>query len=128
MFRVIEVAKILGVSKVTIYKKMDRLKKELKPHIHKRSNITYIDEDGLSILKTHIEKNNYNVGDHVDLLDIKQQSNDDLSNILDLLSSQIVVKKQHYDSNEKIIDNLKFISKNNEMRIRVLEEKLKLRS
>lgn len=51
MYRVIEVAKALGVSKVTVYKKMDMLKKEMKNHIHIRSNITYIDSAGIDILR-----------------------------------------------------------------------------
>lgn len=51
MHRVIEVARLLGVSKVTIYKKMELLKKELKPHIRYRSNIAYIEEPGVTILR-----------------------------------------------------------------------------
>lgn len=51
MHRVIEVARLLGVSKVTIYKKMELLKKELKPHIRYRSNIAYIEEPGVKILR-----------------------------------------------------------------------------
>ncbi len=51
MHRVIEVARLLGVSKVTVYKKMELLKKELKPHIRYRSNIAYIEEPGVEILR-----------------------------------------------------------------------------
>lgn len=51
MQRVIEVARLLGVSKVTIYKKMELLKKELKPHIRYRSNIAYIEEPGVDIIR-----------------------------------------------------------------------------
>lgn len=51
MHRVIEVARLLGVSKVTVYKKMELLKKELKPHIRYRSNIAYIEDPGIAILR-----------------------------------------------------------------------------
>lgn len=51
MYRVIEAAKALGVSKVTVYKKMELLKRELKAHVHHRSNITYIDAAGIEILR-----------------------------------------------------------------------------
>jgi hypothetical protein len=51
MYRVIEVAKLLGVSKVTVYKKMELLKKELKPHIRYRSNIAYIEDPGVTIIR-----------------------------------------------------------------------------
>ena len=55
MYRVIEVARMLGVSKVTIYKKVNKNKKLLKNHIHTRSNITYIDDVGVDIIKNTIE-------------------------------------------------------------------------
>ncbi len=51
MHRVIEVARLLGVSKVTVYKKMELHKKELKPHIRYRSNIAYIEDTGVDILR-----------------------------------------------------------------------------
>lgn len=51
MHRVIEVARLLGVSKVTVYKKMELLKKELKPYIRYRSNIAYIEDPGVDLLR-----------------------------------------------------------------------------
>lgn len=54
MQRVIEVARQLGVSKVTVYKKMELLKKELKPYIRYRSNIAYIEEPGVAILRNSL--------------------------------------------------------------------------
>jgi len=63
MHRVIEVARLLGVSKVTIYKKMELLKKELKPHIRYRSNIAYIEEPGVDILRQSL---NIAVYEHTD--------------------------------------------------------------
>lgn len=55
MYRVIEVAKILGVSKVTIYKKIEQHKRELKPFIKRRSNITYLEDGALKVLKESIQ-------------------------------------------------------------------------
>lgn len=51
MHRVIEVARLLGVSKVTVYKKMELFKKELKPYIRYRSNIAYIEDPGVELLR-----------------------------------------------------------------------------
>lgn len=51
MHRVIEVARLLGVSKVTVYKKMELNKKELKSYIRYRSNIAYIEDPGVEILR-----------------------------------------------------------------------------
>lgn len=51
MHRVIEVSRLLGVSKVTVYKKMELFKKELKPYIRYRSNIAYIEDPGVELLR-----------------------------------------------------------------------------
>jgi len=51
VYRVIEVSRMLGVSKVTVYKKLEQLKKELKPYLKHRSNIIYIDDLGVSLIK-----------------------------------------------------------------------------
>lgn len=57
MYRVIEVADNLGVSKVTIYKKISHFKKELKPHIHKKRNVTYIDDEGVRFIRDSLVAN-----------------------------------------------------------------------
>lgn len=50
-FRVIEVAKILGVSKVTVYKRMEQCREELRAHTSERGGVTYLDEEGIAILR-----------------------------------------------------------------------------
>lgn len=42
---------MLNVSKVTVYKKISLLKKELAPYILEEKNITYIKPEGLELLK-----------------------------------------------------------------------------
>lgn len=54
MLKVIEVATLIGVSKVTVYKKISALHKELKPYIHKKRNITYIDDLGVEIIRASL--------------------------------------------------------------------------
>lgn len=56
-YRVIEVAQELGVSKVTIYKKLSKFKKELKPFIIKKQNITYILEEGVEFIRQSLIEN-----------------------------------------------------------------------
>jgi hypothetical protein len=51
---VIEVSNKLHVSKVTIYKKMELLKKELKGHIIKKKNITFLDDYAIELIKNHL--------------------------------------------------------------------------
>ena len=125
MYRVIEVARMLGVSKVTIYKKVNKNKKTLKNHIHTRSNITYIDDVGVEIIKDTIEVNsslNYGSGNELD--DIKKEYLDDLNETLELLNNQIHVKKRQVQKKDEIIEAYKSIIKSNRGKIQYLESKL----
>lgn len=125
MYRVIEVARMLGVSKVTIYKKVNKNKKALKNHIHTRSNITYIDDVGVEIIKDTIEINssmNYGSGNELD--DIKKEYLDDLNETLELLNNQIHVKKRQVQKKDEIIEAYKSIIKSNRGKIQYLESQL----
>lgn len=57
MYDVNEVSKLIGLSKVTIYKKIKKLS-ELKEYVVIKDDKTYILEDGLNILKNSIYVNN----------------------------------------------------------------------
>lgn len=57
MYKVSEVADIIGVEKVEIFEKMISHKSILDPSIFKRDGITYFDERGLEILKTLFHTN-----------------------------------------------------------------------
>ncbi len=59
MYRVIEVARMLGVSKVTIYKKMRYLKDEIKPYVVKKKNVTHITDEGVELIKSTIQVQDY---------------------------------------------------------------------
>jgi len=125
MYRVIEVARMLGVSKVTIYKKVNKNKKALKNHIHVRSNITYIDDTGVEIIKDTIEVNPttaYGGGNEVD--EFKKEYLDDLNEIIEFLSTQISIKKRQIQNKDEIIENYKSIMKSNRGKIQYLESRL----
>ncbi len=55
MHRIIEVAHMLGVSKVTIYKKISSLKNEIKPYLIKDKNVTFLTDDGVEIIKESLK-------------------------------------------------------------------------
>lgn len=57
MYDINEVSELTGVSKVTIYKKIKKIK-ELEPFIVKKDDKTYILEDGLKLIKGHLTVNN----------------------------------------------------------------------
>ncbi len=125
MYRVIEVAKLLGVSKVTIYKKINKNKKELKNHIHTRSNITYIDDEGVDIIKSTIEvSSSYSAADNFDMTDIKKASLEDLNQMINFLNQQVIVKKNQIERKNDMIDNLKSIIKSNRGKIQYLESRI----
>lgn len=71
MYKVLEVANKLGVSKVTIYKKMKQHAEELDGHVITKGKITYLDEEGLKILEDTIQK--VEVVDQPELIRLKEQ-------------------------------------------------------
>lgn len=125
MYRVIEVAKMLGVSKVTIYKKINKNKKSLKPHVHTRSNITYIDDQGVEIIKDSIEiASAYSLNDDTDIAEIRRVCNQDLNEMISILNQQIEIKKHQIIKKDEIIESYKSIIKSNRGKIQYLEGKL----
>ncbi|MDH8679187.1 hypothetical protein QE109_13590 [Fusibacter bizertensis] len=125
MYRVIEVARMLGVSKVTIYKKVNKNKKILKNHIHTRSNITYIDDVGVDIIKDTIEINSSNIySGSNDVDELKKEYLDDMSETIDFLSSQIQIKKKQIQKKDEIIEAYKSILKSNRGKLQYLDSKI----
>lgn len=148
MLKVIEVANLLGVSKVTIYKKMEKFKKELKPHLHKKRNITYVDDDGVEIIRQSLIENNVifekiDIENQVKELTVVVASKndqlewmntqlmtayrDDILNlrfVLDLLNAQIKVKTSQLKEKEEMLSNFKDVNRLNKERMKVLETSL----
>lgn len=124
MYRVIEVARMLGVSKVTVYKKISKNKKILKNHVVTRSNITYIDDDGVEIIRNTIEQNanGHDLSDY----EIRQMVTEDLTSMIQLLNQQIEVKKKQILKKDEIIEHYKSLLKSNRGRIQYLESKSNL--
>lgn len=144
MLKVIEVANLLGVSKVTIYKKMEKFKKELKPYLHKKRNITYVDDDGIEIIRQSLIENNVifeksDIENQVKALSSQLESTkaqlewmnnqlmsayrDDILNlrfVLDLLNGQIKVKSSQLLEKEEMLSNYKDINRLNKDRIKDL--------
>ncbi len=125
MYRVIEVAKMLGVSKVTVYKKINKNKKQLKNHVHTRSNITYIDDVGIEIIKKTIEvASTFSASETSDASQVQKEILDDLNDIIEFLSDQVVEKKNQIGKKDEILDSYKSILKSNRGKIQYLESKI----
>ena len=125
MYRVIEVARMLGVSKVTIYKKVNKNKKLLKNHIHTRSNITYIDDAGVQLIKDTIEvSSSSSANGNYDSDELRRNYLDDLNETIEILSLQIQIKKKQIQKKDEVIESYKSLIKSNRGKIQYLESKL----
>lgn len=124
MYRVIEVARMLGVSKVTVYKKIAKNKKSLKNHVHTRSNITYVDDAGVEIIKNTIDP--VSGGQDYSDLEIRQMVMDDLSRAILVLNQQVEIKKRQIQRRDEVIEHYKSTLKSIRGRIQYLESKSNL--
>lgn len=145
MYKVIEAANQLGVSKVTIYKKMELYKKELRGHIKKVKGITFIDEDAYDLIKKSLVENGVIKDDSLspelieayqsklrekysrmaDLskqtLKSKKDNLNDMELILEFLTNQMNMKHQMLSQKEEQLKTYKEIIAKNKKRIEMLE-------
>lgn len=145
MYKVIDVAKLFSVSKVTIYKKISNNKEALKGHVIKKKNVTYLDDEAVEIIKNSLQVNQEKVSgrlidDELDKVyeDIQkyQELNQKLKSekiammneeILELeslvrhLNSQVIVKTNHLNSKKEILDKFKNILHANKSLIKELD-------
>ncbi len=121
MLRVIEVANKLGVSKVTIYKKMKKLD-QLKPYIVKKQKITYIKEDGIQIIKNDLVK--FKGVETKNILNEKWD--EEINHLRDykiFLENQKSVKQNQLNNKEKQIEKIKYLIKLNKRRLELLKKR-----
>ncbi len=149
MFKVIEVANQLGVSKVTVYKKMDIYKKELKGHIKKVKGITFLDQEAYELIKRSLIENGVIKDDSLNpelieayqqklkekysrmadlskvLVKAKRDDINDLELMLDFLTNQLSMKQQMLSQKEDQLKTYKELIARNKKRIETMEELMK---
>lgn len=147
--KVIEAANQLGVSKVTIYKKMDLFKKELKGHIKKVKGITYLDQEAYDIIRRSLIENGvvkdeslspelieayqeklkekYNRMADLSKVSIKtkKDSINDLELMLEFLGNQQNMKQQMLAQKEDQLKSYKDMISKNKKRIELMEGLIK---
>lgn len=145
MYKVIDVAKLFSVSKVTIYKKISNNKEALKGHIIKKKNVTYLDDEAVEIIKNSLQVNNEKVtgrliDDELDKayeeLKLYKEINEklktekismlndevmELESMIRHLNSQIVIKQNHLKSKNDVLENFKSLLKANKALIKQLD-------
>lgn len=87
-FKIIEVAKILGVSKVTVYKRLRSHREFLEGHVFVRSGVQYVDQEGLERLREIITggRPTFSEGDAIAIEEMRK--------IMDSLSAAIEDRKE----------------------------------
>lgn len=149
LLKVIEAANQLGVSKVTIYKKMDIYKKELKGHVKKVKGITYLDQSAYELIKKSLIENGVIKDDNLNpelieayqmklkekysrmadmskqVVKAKKDNINDLELVLDFLSNQINMKQQMLTQKEEQLKSYKEMIAKNKKRIETMEGLIK---
>lgn len=123
MYKVIEAANQLGVSKVTIYKKMELYKKELKGHIKKVKGITFIDEDAYDLIKKSLVENGVIKDDSLspELIEAYQSKlREKYSRMADLSKQTLKSKKDNLNDMELMFE---FLGNQMNMKYQMLSQK-----
>lgn len=124
MYDINEVSELTGVSKVTIYKKIKKIK-ELEPFIIKKDDKTYILEDGLKLIKEHLTVNNkvnYDVESEVAIEGISM----DLTinkELINLLTEQLKEKDIQLKEKDKQIAELHKLIENSQILLKEEQKK-----
>lgn len=145
MYKVIDVAKLFSVSKVTIYKKISNNKEALKGHVIKKKNVTYLDDEAVEIIKNSLQVNQDKVSGKLideelqkvyeDIKIYQEQNgqlkaekiammNDEIMELESLvrhLTSQVHIKQNHLNSKNEILEKFKALLKTNKSLIKQLD-------
>lgn len=124
MYDVNEVAKLIGISKVTVYKKLKKLK-GLEPYIVVKDDKTYVLEDGIEVIKLSLQVNkevNSEVEDEVasEVISTELIVNNQFIN---LLTEQLIEKDNQLREKDKQIAELIGLNKNNQVLLKQQQDK-----
>lgn len=118
-----DIASILNVSRVTVYNHLKKLDKEIEAHTFKKKGVTYVDDEGIKLLKISMGlielptiRENISIGNIVD--DISSMVSD---NLKDDISSLIASSLEEY--NQDLKKEMEALKEQNNKLIELLEEK-----
>lgn len=118
-----DIASMLNVSRVTVYNHLKKLDKEIEAHTFKKKGITYVDDEGIKLLKISMGlielptiRENISIGNIVD--DISSMVSD---NLKDDISSLIASSLEEY--NQDIKKEMEALKEQNNKLIELLEAK-----
>ena len=118
-----DIALMLNVSRVTVYNHLKKLDKEIEAHTFKKKGVTYVDDEGIKLLKISMGlielptiRENISIGNIVD--DISSMVSD---NLKDDISSLIASSLEEY--NQDLKKEMEALKEQNNKLIELLEEK-----
>jgi hypothetical protein len=135
-YTITESAKLLNVSRLTIYKKIEKLK-ELKPHIKIKNNTKYLNDKALEIIKNSIKQpNQQNISDkkkHAVSESVQKEYLTSLKNQIaqlekhnDLLVDQLNEKDKQLNNKDELLKNFQILLKSEqENNLKLLESNKK---
>lgn len=118
-----DIALMLDVSRVTVYNHLKKLDKEIEAHTFKKKGVTYVDDEGIKLLKISMGlielptiRENISIENIVD--DISSMVSD---NLKDDISSLIASSLEEY--NQDLKKEMEALKEQNNKLIELLEEK-----
>ena len=118
-----DIALMLDVSRVTVYNHLKKLDKEIEAHTFKKKGVTYVDDEGIKLLKISMGlielptiRENISIENIVD--DISSMVSD---NLKDNISSLIASSLEEY--NQDLKKEMETLKEQNNKLIELLEEK-----
>ena len=118
-----DIASMLNVSRVTVYNHLKKLDKEIEAHTFKKKGVTYVDDEGIKLLKISMGlielptiRENISIENIVD--DISSMVSD---NLKDDISSLIASSLEEY--NQDLKKEMEALKEQNNKLIELLEEK-----
>ncbi len=118
-----DIASMLNVSRVTVYNHLKKLDKEIEAHTFKKKGVTYVDDEGIKLLKISMGlielptiRENISIENIVD--DISSMVSDNLKGDI---SSLIASSLEEY--NQDLKKEMEALKEQNNKLIELLEEK-----
>jgi len=124
MYDINKVSELTGVSKVTIYKKIKKMK-DLEPFVVRKDDKTYILEDGINLIKSQLTVNKEVKSDVMEEVAIADSSMDLTVNkgLINLLTEQLKEKDNQLKEKDKQIAELHKLIENSQILLKEEQKK-----
>jgi len=128
LYSVAEISDLVGLSKVTIYKKLKQ--KELTEHIIKKAGITYVDDAALNLIKDSLKLNaniKNNLNDKDTGPDAKEEMALDVDDLADLtVETNLINDNARFHAKEEITLGAEDLTIKNDL-INTLKQQLRMK-